>query len=259
MTKNERKKEIERELVNRFANANPSLGISKIRDFESPDFLCETIDGACGIEVADFVFNPDRARLSLGIARDRRRMEEELNDEHRKRGLPPLNVWVRLLWHNKLRESSFRQDLKQLLIDLVAKTGWTDLVPITIEREDVGESLYERGVCSVLFIGGSCFSRPCWTFPHGACLPESEPEMVQSLVDKKNSKVKAYRQNVLRNWLLITAGPLGLDSMIEATDSILNAKYGTTFNRLFLFRTFGSHTHELRIQSPLCAHGSVLR
>jgi hypothetical protein len=247
MTQQARKKNSERELLSRFAEANPLLGVARVRDFESPDFICHTIDGECGIEVADFVFNPESVHHSLGIASDRKRMQKEMEAGHQERRLPPMNVWVRLLWHNKLRDTQFRKQLRDLLLDLIVGTGSTGWPAFTLEGVELGESLYDRGVSSVTMIGGPSVSRTLWNFPHAAWIPDSEPEMVQSLIDKKNSKVAAYRNTTARNWLLITAGPLGLDSMLEATDSILNATYKTNFNRVFLFLTFGTHTHQLKL------------
>jgi hypothetical protein len=258
MTQQAEKKNYERELLNRFAEANPALAITSVRDFERPDFICNTADGECGIEVADFVFNPENAHHSLGIASDRRKMQKELESAHRDRRLPPLNVWVRLLWHNKLKDANFRMELKDLLLDLITTNGSTAWPPFTLKRMELGESLYSRGVSSVTMIGGPSISRTLWSFPHAAFIPESEPDMIQSLINKKNAKVAAYRNRTPRNWLLITAGPLGLDSMIEATDSILSARYPTEFDRVFLFRTFGSHTHELRIGRDASVPGAKL-
>ena len=61
MTRQDEKKTEERELLRRFAEANPLLSISEIEDSEAPDFLCTTSGGRCGIEVVHFLFDPERA------------------------------------------------------------------------------------------------------------------------------------------------------------------------------------------------------
>jgi|GEM_PF-2519878 len=249
MTQQARKKLNERKLLLRFSEENPRLDISAIQDFESPDFICATVDGECGIELAEFVFHPKRANEALCIDSDRRRMQQELNGEHDRRGLPPMNVWVQLSRHDRFRDVRFRNELKEPLVNFVAESGTTGWPPLRIEAEHLSKFLYERGVSSLSVAGGPSCSRTLWSFPHTAWLPDSEPGMVQSVIDKKNLKLATYRCNISRNWLLISAGPLGLESMIEATDSVLNATYRTAFERVFLFRTFGSHTHELKIES----------
>jgi hypothetical protein len=47
-------------------------------------------------------------------------------------------------------------------------------------------------------------------------------------------------------WLLIVSGSGGLHSMVDFDGDVLTASYASSFDRIFLLRTFGSSVHELK-------------
>lgn len=245
----QRKKREERSIVEHFIAANPQLGLLEVIDSESPDFLCQSSQGLCGIELQRFVFSPKAAHVGVAINSYREQLQSELCKAHRERGLPPMNISVYLISLGRFRNRGFRELLRTELLDLVAQTKSNGWPPLKIESDALPESLHTRGVTSVTLIGGPGLSRVCWSFPHAVWLPDATPEMIQHFIDEKNPKVVGYREKVNTAWLVIAAGQLGLDSMLEFTPEILSAFYTSSFDRAFLFHRFGPKTHELRISA----------
>jgi hypothetical protein len=86
-----------------------------------------------------------------------------------------------------------------------------------------------------------------WSIGEIAFVPESDSRLVQEVLEKREPRVALYRENAKILWLLIVAGAGGIHSIIDFDWAVLTAAYSTSFDRVFLLRTFGSTVHELSV------------
>ena len=243
---------IEEELryVEIFSGLRPDLRISDLRaSTDPPDFAC-TIDGMkVAIEVTRFFLPSNDPFTPQAMDAYRQRMATMLCDLHAKIGLPPSHISVRLSVEDNLRFLDSRKLLAEQLVDFVADhisdcAGYVEFPPWSVPKH-----LVDAGVNSIAILRNDALTKGYWVFPHAAFIPESRSSSVQEIVTRKSGDTHKYAKSCDSLWLLIVSGSGGLHSMIDFDGDVLTTEYVTTFDRIFLLRTFGT-VHELKTSKP---------
>jgi hypothetical protein len=241
------KKDDERMFVEAFAKLRPDLRLSEIRDAERPDFICSVDGNPVGIEVTRFFFPSSGPIPPQAVDGYRQQLAQALCTEHARRRLVPLHVSVHFASDDKLLTSHNRQLLVGLLVNFVEMHVPPEGPHITFDYDSLPSTLLELGVGRILVLRNAALTEPFWSLPYGSFIPASHSSHVQDIVASKSALVSEYLKSVSVLWLLIVSGSAGLHSILDFERDVLTASYTTTFQRLFLFRTFGSSVHELKI------------
>lgn len=239
------KKAEERYYFDIFAERLPDLKISDVRDFERPDFLC-VVDGLLtGVEMTRLFFPSAGKRPPQAAEAYRDRLSSMLNEEHTRRKLPALNVAVHLFAEEKLFQPEGRELLVNSLVDFIARNIPSLGGSIELDWESLSPSLSAVGVERISILRHPSFTKAFWSLPYASFIPESDSALVQAIITEKSELVSEYRKNAPHLWLLIISGTGGLHSIVDFDGDVLSASYRSDFDRIFLFRTFGSALHEL--------------
>ena len=241
----------ERYFLEEFLKLRPELGVNAIRNEEAPDFLATVGGQTVGIELVQFVF-PHRGGISpQAIDNYRGQFARQLRERHAARALPPVTVGLHLAHHEILMAAAKREALIEGLLDFVGTRIPVEGPHVSYDCDDLPLELYEQGVSSISILRQRALTKPFWSVSQSGFLPESTGNLVQAVVSRKNENCKSYRAKASHLWLLIISGSKGLHSILDFDGNVLTTEYKSSFDRIFLFRTFGGTVNELKLHGGL--------
>jgi hypothetical protein len=244
-----RKKEAESYFLNEFLKLHPGLNVDSVECSEEPDFLCHSSGRSIGIEVTRFFFSSSGALPPQALSRYRREFGQRLRTNHAGAGLPPVTVSVHMLNDTNMTTKSGRIALEIALFDFVGRNIPPEGPHVSFDWNNLSEKLRGLGVHAISILRHPSLTKPFWSLSEGSFVPESKSPFIQAILDKKNPLVPRYRKKASEIWLLVVSGSEGLHSILDFDHDILTATYKSAFDRLFVFRTFGRATHELKVSS----------
>jgi len=104
---------------------------------------------------------------------------------------------------------------------------------------------YPKGIFSVSYSVEEDPKMEVWGPSYGYGVPELTRETVQARIDAKNEKIAGYRQ-CDEMWLLMVTDAGMPSSHFRISDALMESKYDSRFNRLFLFVRTENKSIELR-------------
>ncbi len=238
----------ERFFLAKFLELRPDLSLGNLRDSEAPDFLATFQGREIGIELVRFVFPSNGAISPQAIENYRDQLAAALKQQHAARGIPPVTVSLHLDTHEPLMTRPGRDTLTGLLLDFVSARIPSFGPHVDYDWDQLPEALTDRGVSHLSILRHPSLTLPFWTVPHAGFIPESTGAVVQAVIDRKSANRAAYLAKAPEHWLLIISGTQGLNSILDFDRDVLTTDYSAAFERLFLFRTFGPSTHELKVR-----------
>jgi len=237
----------ERQYLDVFAQLRPDLSFESIRECERPDFICSVAGVTTGIEMTRF-FYPSSSRVTpQAVNGYRDQLASNLRAEHSKRGLPPLHVSVHLFSEEKLLARQARQRLMTCLLDFVGQHIPPQGPHVEFDYDSMNAELIDLGVDRIAVLRSAALKKPFWALPYAAFIPDSNASLIQGIVTEKSACASEYRKKASSLWLLIVSGSGGLHSIVDFDGDVLTASYASSFDRIFLLRTFGSSVHELKL------------
>lgn len=240
------KKADERFYVDAFIAMRPDLGIKDIQDSESPDFLCTVFGIITGIEITQFYFPSKAKRPPQAMDAYRNRLTVLLQELHAHGQYLPIHVSIHLFSDDHLLTRQSREKLAYKILSFVKDR----IPPIGPHVEHVTDEeapdLLALGVDRIMMIRTNSLTKATYAIGHASFIPESKSALIQEIIDQKSSLIPEYQKKASALWLLILSGTGGLHSIIDFENDVLTAEYETTFDRVFIFRTFGAHIHELK-------------
>ena len=240
------KKQEERLYLDAFSELRSDLQLTEIIESERPDFLCNSCGAPVGIEMTRF-FLPSGGSVSpQALNGYRNQLARALRDEHAKRNIPPFHVSVHFFAEEKLLDRDTRQRLTNYLLEFAAQRMPAVGPHVVFEYEKLTSELTELGVQRISILRNASLTQPFWSLPYASFVPDSDSSQIQAVINEKSPLVAEYRRKAAVIWLLIVSGSGGLHSIIDFDGDVLSASYAANFDRVFLFRTFGSSVHELK-------------
>ena len=76
---------------------------------------------------------------------------------------------------------------------------------------------------------------------------------VERALLSKNPKYSTYRKKCEEAWLIINADTRLMSTWFQSDSASFDAQFETDFERVFVFRHFGSKLHELTVRKPRVA------
>jgi hypothetical protein len=240
----------EREYLQRFRENLADFPAGEVVPSERPDFLIKAHLRWIGIELTEYVQEPDEDRGSSMRAQERTEDKVLLtaSQQHQSKGLPPVAVHV--LWHPHQALSRRRiQELATTLTDLVQRhlpeTGHN--VTIRRRRHPAWRSLPEE----VAFLSVDRridFLRNLWTSVRGAFVPTLTPPQLQKLVRNKEAKLPSYRQQCREVWLLIVARGFEPSTHVDLGPEVERYRFESSFERILFLHHANEHVVELHVR-----------
>lgn len=236
----------ERYFLEEFLKLRPELGVDDIRDEEAPDFLATVGGETVGIELVQFVFPHCGGISPQALDNYRGQFSKRLRERHAARGIPAVTVGLHLTHHEILMAAANREALAETLLDFIAARIPPEGPHVRYDFDDLPSDLYAKGVSSISILRHHALTKPFWSVSQSGFIPESTGNLVQAVVDRKNQNCEAYRTKTQQLWLLIISGSKGLHSILDFDGDVLTPEYQTSFDRVFLFRTYGGSVNELK-------------
>ena len=115
--------------------------------------------------------------------------------------------------------------------------------------EDLNEPLLtkygiEINITPIPGVGKSCWSSvACFAFP-------AEATRIQTVLNEKESKVTGYRKTCDQVWLLIVASSGYFSSQFTSDSQLVQMKFDSSFDRIFLLEEPQNRIHEFRVRGP---------
>ncbi len=220
-----------------FKQVFPGFPPGRIETHESPDFL---IDGACrtiGVEHTE-VYHPVPPDGYSPQAQDHwaQKIVSRTSELWKKAAGFPLLVQVS--FHPRSHLS--RKNVEALAQEIVSVIGETKIQPgksLTLKRVSRQQITLPTEV-SRLYL-----QRPTratkqgdrWCCSSAGFVPELTEQHIQAKIDGKEKKLEKYRGRCSEIWLLMVADNLRFPNSVELTESALNNRYTTQFDRVFFF------------------------
>jgi hypothetical protein len=216
---------------------------------EHPDFLVKTHHGRIGIELTEYVREPDEVGGSAMRAQERTedRVLLTASRQHQSKGMPP--VMVQVFWdlHTGPARSKVRE-LADALVDLVERN-----LPEAAHRVIIGyphpEWRFLPQEVVTLFIDRRLdLSSNQWTSVRWGLLPTLIPAKLQKIMRKKEAKVPSYRQECQEVWLLIVAHGFEPSTHCKLGPEVEDHEFETGFDRVFFLHHANEYVTELRVR-----------
>jgi hypothetical protein len=216
---------------------------------EHPDFLVKTHHGRIGIELTEYVREPDEVGGSAMRAQERTedRVLLTASRQHQSKGMPP--VMVQVIWdlHTGPARSKVRE-LADALVDLVERN-----LPEAAHRVIIGyphpEWRFLPQEVVTLFIDRRLdLSSNQWTSVRWGLLPTLIPAKLQKIMRKKEAKVPSYRQECQEVWLLIVAHGFEPSTHCKLGPEVEDHEFETGFDRVFFLHHANEYVTELRVR-----------
>jgi hypothetical protein len=237
------KKQFERWQLDRFAALCPAFPPGHIEETEEPDFLVG--NGRLGVELTDLFHetshdaSPLQAQESLRL-----RVAKAAEDLYQARGGPALHVSIHFNTHCELKKQDVGR-LSQLIATWVHKNAPAPGQSFTEEydwenRDYFPEEVHHLGAWQFPGITRTFFSAPSASFA-----PKLQAVDIRRALTAKEPKLPRYRLRATEVWLLVNIDIGQLSTYFLLEQEVLNERFETSFDRVFLLRHVGNQLHEL--------------
>jgi hypothetical protein len=241
------KKETERYHVEHFRQSLVNFPCGTILNSEEPDFLLDH-QGMIklGIEVTELYRKTKHNRTPMQAFE--KLMEQVIQRAfsiHQAKNGPVLAVRVHLALGSKFRKSDV-SELASRLAEIVFSNPVEVGEKIDVRNDGLDLDSFPKEIV-VIRINRSPFRKKAlWTPTQVAFIPRLSVTELQSRIDHKNKRVEFYKQKCEHLWLLIVHSlPYSLASTFEDSEEALQHRYSASFERVFLFDSFGGRSVEL--------------
>jgi hypothetical protein len=228
-------KERERAHLLGFKEVCPFFPDGRIESGEQPDFVVHTQDRLVGIEHTE-MFQPGPSHGGSCQAQEslRQRIVDWAGDLHRRAGGQPLHLWV--LFHPAVEVT--KQDAPNMAETIARFVG-----QVPIEPGRLTEVKPTRETCDIFpscvaliqiyhYPGGKKHHWSCWSSDFVSSITRKD---IQAVIERKECKLDIYEAKCSEVWLLIVADMHSASSTVELTQSAVEHRYQTRFDRVFFF------------------------
>lgn len=237
---------LERYLLDRFISTLDFSVSGEIIPGEQPDFVIKSDASSIGVEVTRYFIQTERDSRPIQEQESLRSKVLDMASrefDFRDKRLVHVNVLFNFV--NPLLKSNL-QTLSENIALIVCNLD----VPIgefeTVKSSWRSPFQLPKEVISITVARSSNLSQSYWFANDVGFVPECEVNEIQSILNSKESKVKQYRISCSEVWLLIAVDGFGLSSYADFPQSLLDTRYASSFDRIFLFINQLSRSWELK-------------
>ena len=240
------KKQLEILLVNYFRERFVDFPKGKVEAAESPDFILTLKNfQKIGIELIRLnpvnAYNPDKSQLE--IAKEREHFIEIVRIIFEKES--SYKIFVKFLFSDEIIESE-RQMMVALQTVKLIRQAIDDKKPGSFFQKSLQSSELPRGIQDILIVGEPALKLSIWERSNNLGISNDVVDDIKRAIHKKDEKLKLYQKQRLNYyWLLITTDRLRGVKNFNLPNKILNHKFHSLFQHVFLFDLIKSEVFEL--------------
>jgi hypothetical protein len=198
---------------------------------ERPDFSVKSANEIIGIEVTDFFREkasdtkfPLQQRLEV-----RNKIINLAKSIYDNKGLPSVYVNVHFDFNFNCRESAV-QPMAKRLVELVEQS----LPNLIVEKLWRTYDIQLKDV-QLLSVGKRESEKSDWSAPFASFLPATNPQQIQEILDRKNTRCEDYRKKCNKIWLVIMMDRFQAPSFSLIPETVSEHLYAHNFDSAFLF------------------------
>ncbi len=240
-------KDRERHQLERFKAKFSEFPAGTIVPTEEPDFLVEENGRVAGIELIEFYRETPSNQLPRQASEKlKNQIVEQARSIFEGDGGRALYVYVSFGFHLDLRKSRI-SELASKLAKIVSDNPVSIDESVELENEWNNLDYFPEEFISVHILRPAFITDALWAVPDADVIPRFSVDKIQQVIDKKNMLITSYRKKSQELWLLIVHG-FSLSSTFENEENVLEHKYRSGFDRVFLFDAFSQTPVELRVK-----------
>ncbi len=246
-TRQPAKKQLEILLMDYFRERMGTFPKGKLEPAESPDFILTFKNfQKIGIELTRL--NPGNADLpdgpQLEIIREREHLIELVKNVFENK--LPHKLFVKFLFSDDVLIASERQMMVALQIAGLIELALKKMKPGGFFQISLHESELPPGMSEILIVGHPALEVSVWERSNKLGISNDVVDDIKTAIHKKDAKLKLYQKQRLNYyWLLITTDRLRGVKSFNLPDKIMNHKFQSLFQHVFLFDLIKSEVYEL--------------
>ncbi len=242
----ELKKQLEILLVNYFRERSEIFPKGNLVAAESPDFILTLKNfQKIGIELTRLnpvnADNPDE--IQLEILKEREHFIEIVRSIFEKKSSH--KIFVKFLFSDEIIESE-RQMMVALQTAKLIRQAISDKKSGSFFQTSLQTSELPRGIQNILIVGNPALRLSIWERSNNLGISNNVVDDIKRAIHKKDEKLKLYQKQRLNYyWLIITTDRLRGVKNFNLPNKILNHKFHSLFQHVFLFDLIKSEVFEL--------------
>jgi CRISPR/Cas system-associated exonuclease Cas4 (RecB family) len=228
MTKKEEEKSFVKALLK-------SLKINfDIINSESPDFILQHNNSKIGIEVTRIFKSEKIDGMSTHALESERNsvVTIAMNKYAELEKFPEIDVAVFFGTYPKITKSQryeLAKKLKNIVVNNLPETDNTIRINNDFENLDI----YPECISQIRISNFSFITKNHWQVPVAGIVQKKFIKELQEILNNKNSKIEAYKENCDECWLLVVADSNFPSSFCDPDSDTMNNKYDCRFERAF--------------------------
>lgn len=217
---------------------------------ESPDFTLKG-EGVClGLELTQLFHPSSQAALPRRAVESLRgRVVSQAQSLYKMAANPPVHVSVFFNSFKRLNRAGI-SPLAQKLANLVLRNLPEQDGHRSEEFDWDNRAWFPEEINHVLVWRIPQILNSHWSAPDAEYIPECSIELVQGVIENKNTKLGNYAKIVPECWLLIVLDGFRLSGTFNVTQTVLDHVYPSGFKKVYLFQPFERRVYSLNT-SPL--------
>jgi hypothetical protein len=241
------KKEFERRQLERFIKIFPAFPTGQIEDFEEPDFVLHTNSHEIGIELTDLYWSsspdtvPRQSQESICANIVRRAC-----DSYSKLSLPALHVSVHFNYRHTLLKADM-VPIAEKIVKVVSRNVPSAGNSFREEYNWFNRDYFPEKVHAINSWHFDSMTESFFSAPSAVFVPPLKKEHINEVLTRKEKKYQQYRKRCNQIWLLINADGSQLSTAYDFDPALLNERFTTSFDRVFLMRHFPQVAFEFKV------------
>jgi hypothetical protein len=244
VTNRKRKKEREKRFVELFKEAHtgfPPGELIEDENQEKPDVVAVTSEGKIGIEVTSLHIDELKREESESeqVVAEARRIYE-------MRSLPALFVSVHAGKRSNFNRKN-RGDFANAIAALVSANIPPEGKSIQLDNDWDDPKGFPFAIDCIHIFRYSWPDDNSWSAPSAGMYREKFIDELQSVITKKELKLKDYAQDCKQQWLLVVAENESPSTYFDPSETTINHCYKSSFDKVFLFKPIQARVFDLKL------------
>jgi hypothetical protein len=230
-----------------FIEIYPDIPSGKKEFKDSPDLRILAENEIIGIEHTQIINEKEVGGKAHEVLEER--IVRKAQDIFEQENLTPLYVYTHFSKGTKLfkdKVNKIAYSLAMLVLDNLPEKGQHKFI-------ECWQLPYEfpPEISSVHIWWFEKETTPLWAVPRAGMVPDLTSNLIQNIIQRKETLLQKYRKSCDKVWLLIVADGFTPVGHWIVTDDTLNTEYITNFGRVILFENFSGKFRDLKaISAP---------
>ncbi|MCH8941615.1 MAG: hypothetical protein IIA48_04135 [Bacteroidetes bacterium] len=217
----------------------------KIIFTESPDFKIIVNKQKIGIELTR-IFNETGNPPLQAIEGDYNKITNYVNQKLLKTKLPPLEVYL-LFSQNPIPRLKSKKEIGNKIFKLIKRNVPDKNKYIAIKNDFENDDIIPYELSNINIANFPVLEKHFVNTSSFGWVNKVFSDLIQSIIKKKEIKLRKYDKTCIKFWLLIHTGGYSGASMFEPSNETISHNYSSKFNKVFFMDNFEKKVYSLKI------------